>query len=201
MRLLLTSRGLYNKKIRNFFISILPKKPKECSMLLIAYTKTGQEKIWLGYAKDEILKIGIKNITLFNLKDKKFTDTRKKFDVIYMMGGGTFEILERLRKTGIDKFVKKMVLKNDVLYYGISAGSIVAGPNIESAGWGDEADDNDVNLKNLTGLELTNIVVFPHYEDKMKKEIAEFQKKVDYKIIPIKDSEAVFVDGKKVRKI
>ncbi len=208
MKLLLTSRGLSTPKLRKFFVSKLPKKPEECSLLLISTVESKDEEVWGKWAKNEIEKLGIKNITVFNLyKERMDSGLRrndrgenKKFDVIYMLGGGTFSILKQLRKTGVDKFITKSV-KNNAFFLGISAGSIIAGPNIESAGWGSEADDNDVNLKNLVGLELTNIVVFPHYEDKLKKEIAEFQKKVNYKIIPIKDSEAVWIDGKKIKKI
>jgi peptidase E len=86
---------------------------------------------------------------------------------------------------------------NKTLYFGISAGSIIAGPNIEIASWGSTGDTNDINLKDLTGLKLTKILVFPHFEDYLKGEVDEFRKKVDYPVIELKDSEALFIEGVK----
>ena len=201
MKLFLTSRGLSTPKLKRVFISKLPKKTEGCSLLLISTVQSKDEEVWGKRAKSEIEKIGIKNITVYHLYKEKFTFSKKKFDIVYLLGGATFSVLKEIRKKGADKFIRKSVLKNRSIFLGISAGSIIAGPNIESAGWGSEADENEVGLKDLTGLKLTNVAIFPHYEGKMKKEITGFQKQVKYKIITVKDGEMVFMDGKKIVKI
>ena len=204
MKLFLTSIGLPNKKVRKAFLGILPKKPKLCSVLLIAYIRTKEEEKFLTFLKKEMTKTHITNISFFNLNKESFFKTKesqKTYDIIYMSGGSTFEMLERIRKTGIDKFIKKYLVKKDVIYFAMSAGSIIAGPNIETAGWGSEADDNPRNLKKKTGLKLTQFAVFPHHKKKLKKEVASFQNKVSYPIIPLTDKQAVLIEGKKYKVI
>jgi peptidase E len=117
----------------------------------------------------------------------------KKFDLIYALGGGTFDILERVQKLGIKKIIKKMV-KDGAIYCGASAGSILAGKKINIAGWGSEADENTIGLKDTKGLELTNIAVYPHFRKPLQKEVDEFRKKVKYPVIELTDKQAVFVD-------
>ena len=204
MKLFLTSAGISNMRIRKAFLSALPKKPAECSVLLIAYIQTKREEKFLDFLKNEMTKIGIEDISFFNLKEKTFSQTKeskKDYDIIYLSGGSTFEMLERIRKTKIDNFIKKYSTKEGKVFFAISAGSIIAGPDIEIAGWGSEADDNTINLKNLTGLKLTRIAVYPHFKNKLKKEVADFRKKIPYPVQTLKDSQALLISGKKIKLI
>ncbi|MFA5935121.1 MAG: Type 1 glutamine amidotransferase-like domain-containing protein [Candidatus Paceibacterota bacterium] len=196
MKLLLTSAGLSNKKITDFFISKLPKNLNKCSFLIVAYVQDEEEQSYVDYSKKELADLGIKDITYFNLKENEFKGS-KKYDVIYVCGGNTFSILNRMRITGIIDFIKNSMKDNKTLYFGISAGSIIAGPNIEVASWGSIGDTNDISLKDLTGLNLTNISIFPHFEDYLEGEVDEFRKKVDYPVVELKDDEALFIEGVK----
>lgn len=196
MKLLLTSAGLQNQKVSDFFISILPKAQQDCSVLMVAYVEEGEYKFYLDKSKDDLLKLGINKVDFFNLKEKKF-EAKKNYEIIYLCGGDTFAIMERMKITGFNKFMKKMAKKKDVLCFAVSAGSIVAGPNIESASWGTDGDENRTGLKDLTGLNLTEISVFPHFRKEIKKEVEEFQKTVDYPVIGLTDKEAVYIEGKK----
>jgi peptidase E len=162
---------------------------------MVAYTEKGEYKFYLDKSKDDLLKLGIKQIDFFNLREDKF-EAKKDYDVIYLCGGDTFAIMERMKLIGFDKFMKKMARRKNVLCFAVSAGSIVAGPNIESALWGTDGDENRTSLKDLTGLKLTNISVFPHFRKEIKKEVEEFAKTVKYPVIGLNDKEAVFIDGK-----
>lgn len=192
MKLLLTSSGLRNKIVSDFFISILGKKPKECSVLIIAYVQNDEEQFYISESKKELLDLGIKNISFLNLKEDVF-ENQNDFDVIYVCGGNTFAILNRMRILSMDKFIINSINKSSV-YFGISAGSIIAGPNIEIAGFGSEGDINEIGLKNLSGLNLTNISIFPHYRDDLKSEVDIFRSRADYPVVALKDGEAIFVE-------
>jgi peptidase E len=194
MRLLLTSAGLSNKKISDFFVSIIKKDIKQCSVFMIAYIQNNEEEFYLNEAKKQLIDIGIDDIDYFNLKNDKFISS-KKYDVVYICGGNTYAILDRIRVTGVDIFLKDSVTNNNSLYLGVSAGSIIAGPDIDIAGWGSIGDTNDIELKNLTGLRFTNISIFPHFEEYLKSEVNEFRKKVEYPVIEITNDEAIFVEG------
>jgi dipeptidase E len=194
MKLLLTSSGLSNKKISDFLLKILPKKPKECSVLVLGLINNYSFVKYQKMAVDDLNKKGFKDITFFNLKEKSFVINKsKKFDLIFAMGGGTFDILERVQKLGLKKIIRKMVNEGTV-YSGASAGSILAGKKIDIAGWGSEADENTIGLKDTSGLGLTDIAVYPHFRKPLKGEVDDFRKKVKYPVIEITDKQAVFVD-------
>ncbi len=191
MQLLLTSIGLQSKKVSDFFISILPFKSANCSLLMIALIEDDDLKSYLDDSKNKLKKLGFKNIDFFDLKNKKFSNT-KNYDVIFLHGGATFSILKRMRITGIDKYIKQEAQRG-AIYLGISAGSIIAGPNIAIADWGSEADTNDVGLKDLTGLGLTNIAVWPHFRKPLQKEVDDFRQTVDYPVVELTDKQALYI--------
>ena len=209
MKLLLTSTGLFNKKISDFLLKILPKKPKDCSVFVFGLIDNSFIKKYEKMTLDNLKKNGFKDITFFNLKDEKFIVPKdpikingdkssnsnrasKKFDLVFAMGGETFHILERVQKLGFKKEILKM-LKGGAIYCGASAGSILAGKKIDIAAWGSEADENDIGLEDTRGLGLTDIAVYPHFRKSLQKEVDEFRKKVKYPVVEITDKQAVFV--------
>jgi len=54
------------------------------------------------------------------------------FDVLYVQGGNTFYLLDRMRRSGADGIIRKLVAAHGTVYCGVSAGSIIAGPDIGS---------------------------------------------------------------------
>ena len=199
MKLLLTSAGRYNQKVFDFFLTILPKSIDKCSILMVYYKPDGRMSDYIKEDIDFFSNIGC-NLDVFNMYEEKNIDTSKKFDVIWVCGGNTFFILDRMKKTGVFEFAKKAVLSNESIYFGISAGSIIAGPEIRIAGEAvGDYDENSINLKDLRGLNFTNISVFPHFEEYMKSGVDNFRKKANYPIIEITDDEAVFVEDNKYK--
>lgn len=193
MRLLLTSSGFSSSHIRDFFISLLPKPPRECRVLFVAHVEDEEDR---GYADEtlrQLERLGFSDIVFFNLLDPVFSE-EGDFDVIYMSGGSTYRILDRLRKTGAGDFVARAVRSGRTLYFGVSAGSIVAGPDIDIAGWGADGDVNDIGLEDLTGLRLTDFLLYPHYREEQKAEVEAYQAKTKFRVLPLADGEAVYVD-------
>lgn len=195
MKLFLTSAGLVNKKLGEFFASMLGKKPADCSALMVALNRTSEDLRHTGEAKEELRGLGITKIEFFNLEDGKFADSGRLFDVVYACGGNTFAILERMKATGIFSFIKKAVNNNGAVYAGISAGSIIAGQSIEIAGWGSQGDKNEVGLKDFSGFGFTDISVYPHFYEELRKEVDEFKAKVGYPVVEIADYQAVYINN------
>lgn len=191
MTLYLTSTGFENKQVANGFKNIITHKDlRDVSFLVISVQDNESDAFYLQKTKDELGAMGFTNVEGFGLKDDVKVPT-KEYDVIYVCGGNTFVYLDRIRKTGLDKFIINSVKSGRSIYVGVSAGSIIAGPNIEMAGWGSEGDSNNVSLNDLTGLGLTNIAVFPHYHNDLKVELDEFKKTYDYQVYEITDTQAV----------
>ncbi|MBI2632853.1 MAG: hypothetical protein HYW78_00475 [Parcubacteria group bacterium] len=62
MKLLLTSSGLSNKKVLDFFISLLPREPRNCSALMVAYVQNEEEQSYVDISKKELVDCGIGTI-------------------------------------------------------------------------------------------------------------------------------------------
>jgi len=202
MRLLLTSDGLTSVKIREEVLKLLDKPAKDNLVLIMYTTKSKKYKKYLSKIKKQLVSLGIKPKNIYyanisrNISAKKFKD----FDVLFSCGGNTFYILGRVRKTGFDKFIKNFV-KSGKLYIGVSAGSIIIHKTIEIAGWSKEGDINEIKLKNLRGLNMIRIAIFPHFHKSLAKEISSFKKKVNYPVIELRNKHAVLISGKKIKKI
>ena len=199
-KLLLTSDGLSSRKIMKEAKKLLTKPAKETRALII-YTL--RKKSYIKYVrkvKKHLLKLGIKRKSIFYANiSHNITVPKQDFDIIYSCGGNTFFILNRMRKTGFDKFIKKFIKKGG-FYIGVSAGSILVSKNIELAGWDRGWDVNDVGLKNLKGLNLAPAVVCPHFTAKEKKRADSFEK-AHYPIVRLRDRQALLILGNKVKKI
>jgi len=201
MKLFLTSNGLENKDVSNHFeMSFLPKKPKDLCFLVISIQDLEQDAFYLEKTLREIKNTGAQDIDIFKLGDEKFI-TEKDYNVIFVCGGNTFDYLDRVRKTGLDKFIVDFAKKENSTYVGISAGSILAGPDIEIAGWGSEGDKNNINLLDLQGLGLTNFSIYPHYREDLKLELDDFKKRVGYPVVELKDDQALFLNYFNIRKL
>jgi len=190
MKLLLTSTGWATDAIKQAFLSLLSKPPQVCSILLIACIESPQEQEWTEMEKEELHSMGIEKISVYNLLEEK-APAKTTADVLCVCGGNTFVYLDRLRKTGMDQMIKQAVTSNQSVYVGISAGSIIAGPDIEIGGWGSLGDPNEIDLQNLQGFGLTGTTIFPHYTPVQEQEVKEFQARVSYPIVTLTDDEAL----------
>jgi dipeptidase E len=190
-KLLLTSNGWNSGKIRRELLKVLDKPLAECKVLVM---HTGKFK--RKYLKPLLIPgLSKKNILFVDIAKNVNADKFKERDIFFSCGGNTFYILERVKKTGFDKYIKKFV-KQGKLYVGISAGSIIVHKTIEISGWGIEGDRNELGLRDLKGLNIFDIAILPHYKDKQKKELKEFRKRANYKIQELRDGEALLVLGK-----
>jgi len=191
MKLFLTSTGLENMNVSRYFeTSFLPKEPKDLSFLVVSIQDSEQDAFYLDKTLTEIKNTGAINIDVFKLGNEKFT-TNKEYDVVFVCGGNTFDYLDRVRKTGLDKFIVDFSKKENSVYVGVSAGSILAGPDIAIAG---DEDSNDIGLTDLRGLCLTDFIVYPHYRKELKTQLDEFKKRNGHPIIELEDNQAVILN-------
>ncbi|MFH1601718.1 MAG: Type 1 glutamine amidotransferase-like domain-containing protein [Candidatus Shapirobacteria bacterium] len=194
-KLLLTSTGLANQNITDQFLQIIDKPGSQIKIIFVPAAARNEEELkYIAESKKELLDLGIfeDNIKTLNLDNHVLFKEVENFDVIYVCGGNTFYLLKKVREVGFDKVIIEFT-KTDKLYFGVSAGSILVCPNIDIAS---PFDENDINLTDLTGLNLTDVIVSPHYKDEEKMVIDNFKKKSQYKVVPLTDEQALLVvDG------
>ncbi|HYD03174.1 MAG TPA: Type 1 glutamine amidotransferase-like domain-containing protein [Alphaproteobacteria bacterium] len=197
MKLLLLSRGITNNKIRKETKKLLDQDPKKCKAVVIT-TKKHKKHILrqTRKLKRELLKVKIKNTDFVHISKKTSYKKFKDYDLMYVGGGNTFYILDALRKSGLDRIISKFA-KSGKLYLGASAGALLVCPSIEMAGWSKYIyDDNEINLKNLRGLNIIDCVIMPHVNAGVRRELPGFRKRSKYKIVDITDAQAAVFTGR-----
>ena len=199
MKLLLTSAGLTTTKIKQDFLSLLPKPASECLALVISLAVSDEEKYYVDLNRKQLIDAGLRNCLDFDLNQKTFNPKLlEEVEVVFVCGGNTFEILNRMRETGLTEALLKPVRNEQLVYVGVSAGSIIAGPSIAIAGWGSTADSNDIKLQNLQGLNFTDTAINPHFEEMLRPEVEQFKNFVNYPVQELTNDMALLVNSDKI---
>lgn len=191
-KLLLTSAGFVNPKIGQAFLELVSKPPVDIRVLFIpTASRTPVELKYVDESRQELITMGITpdHIITENLEQTVTAEHFQNIDAVYVCGGNTFYLLDRVRKSGFDSVAKKLV-ERGVVYLGVSAGSVLAGSDISISG---PFDPNDTGLTDTTGLKLVDKVITPHYDKKEKSIIEEFKEKLPYPIITLTDNQALLV--------
>lgn len=197
-KLLLTSAGLINKEISQVLLTELSKPLNKMRTLVVAYAKTPEEEFYVNQSKQELLNFGLRDVVVVNMHHQMGLENLGDVDIVYVCGGNTFAILNKLRGTGLDAYIVDQVDKG-AIYIGVSAGSIIAGPDIEIAGWGSQGDKNEIDLKDVKGFNFTNIAIFPHFHEELRSEVEEFKNRVDYQVVELTDEQALLIKDDNVK--
>jgi dipeptidase E len=199
MKLLLTSAGLTTERIRQEFIKLLPKVPGECMALVVSLVRNEDEKFFADLNRKQLIDSGLGNCLDFDLAQSSFNPKLlDEVEVVFVCGGNTFEIMNRMRETSLADALIQPVRDERLIYAGSSAGSIIAGPSIAIAGWGSTADSNEIDLKNLKGLSFIEISIYPHFEESLRAEIDQFKNMVSYPVQELTNDMALLVNNDKI---
>ena len=88
-------------------------------------------------------------------------------DAVYVEGGNTFYLLRAVRESGFDKVIKKLI-ERGVPYIGVSAGSYITCPTIETSTWKKPGEEkNRFGVTDLTAMSLVPFLLKVHYEPEM----------------------------------
>jgi Peptidase E len=172
--------GRQRTNITNKFLEMLNRPIDNTKVLFIPTAAKSNEAIRLvGMCRDQLLRIGIplENITTYDIDEELSFDEAAKYDVIYFTGGDTEYLLKRVKETKFDSIIKRMVYANKV-YVGVSAGSLIATPNI-----GNPTD------RKTAGLAIVNAYLSVH-EPKDKSPVTD----LPLPHIPLTDNQALAVN-------
>ena len=200
MKLFLTSSCI-SQNLREPFLIFLDKDPGHTKLYFIpSASDVEDDKFYTCESMDDFSAIGIDPIW-YALKYKTRDRIEKELagaDVIWVNGGNTFYLLDIARKTGFMDVVSNLVRNKGVMYGGTSAGSILASPTIESAGWGgDGADKNKVGITDLTSFNFVPFTTLVHYEPaKEKTELLKYKQNIAF--YAIEDGGAVEVSDESI---
>ena len=176
---ILTSCGIIDEEFKNIFYRVINKvEIKEKKVLYITTAADGEndsDKSWMDDEYKTILNLGFEEKNIYEYKIGEKEINLNEFDVIYMMGGNTFYLMDMIRKYNFDKIIRYAINKG-IIYIGSSAGSEILGNSIKYAL---PFDKNNIGMKDFTGLKIIDGIIIPHanrkeeYINKVKEEISD----------------------------
>ena len=129
MNVLLTSSGLESKAVENAFLGMLTKDVSEVRALFIPTAANDVDAIMvLPKCLEDLLNCGIKNIHVYDLHYILEMDLYDIYDVIYICGGSTKYLINRINEIGFGEKIKKFIDKGGIVI-GVSAGAIALADN------------------------------------------------------------------------
>lgn len=145
------------------------------------------------------LKEKVKNFIEFDLTGKTKLEVKQALegvDIIYVIGGNTYYLLEHIQKTGFTEIVKDKI-KAGAVYIGASAGAVVACPDI---GYIENLDDpSKADLTDFTAMKLLDFLIMPHIDHESYSSqiipIVEKIKKGNQMVIGLKEDQGLVVEG------
>jgi dipeptidase E len=204
MRLVLYSGGQTRKNYRlhRALLNLVGSK-KRIKMAYLSCASDGAPVFFNRFCR-RYRAFGATDFTCLN-SDTSFSSRELKSalnsDIIYLAGGNTFYFLHHLRKSGLLSELKEYGKSGGILA-GLSAGAIILTPTIEMAQIPKyDADENDVALKNLKALGLTQFEFSPHYTHSKKRhaELTAYAKTLRHPVIACEDGDGIVIDGAQIR--
>ncbi|MBU2589518.1 MAG: Type 1 glutamine amidotransferase-like domain-containing protein [Nanoarchaeota archaeon] len=152
----------------------------------------------LKWLKSTFNKLNITKYELWAEEDLKKSQKINplKFSGIYIGGGNTPYLLNKLKKTGFWNFLKKAI-KLNLPIYGGSAGAIIFSKSIILSLY---EDKNWIEIKNLTGMNsLNNYELTTHYNLKDKNKMMKLSEKHNSSpIIALSEKNGLYINNNKI---
>lgn len=194
--IVLSSNGITSDKILNKITHSLNNSAEKAAIITTASVGYKNKDSSIPMHTEALEKLGL-NVHLFDIEEQD-PELLEDYDVIFIMGGNPFYLLDIIRKTNSTTLFSKF--GTEKILIGASAGSIVLGNTIALIYEFDPQMNDIVRLNDFTGLRLTNINVCPHVSkyidryDRFLERIEEFEKRNNVHITRINDGQAVFID-------
>lgn len=168
MPIVLSSCGIIEPQFKNKVMALFDKPAGSLRLLYITTALDGEsgDTSWADAEYESILALGILEENIREYKIGEETINLADFDVIYVLGGNTFYLMDKIREFGFDKQIKDAISKG-IPYIGSSAGSIVLGTTLKPAEiFGDLPTSANQDYK---GLGIIDGAIIPHMNKRKEK--------------------------------
>jgi dipeptidase E len=190
-----------SKAVSSKLVTLLPFKPTGRTVCYIttASHPDGDVPTWINEEIEGLENMGFKviSIDLATLEHDDLEKTFSECDLFWVCGGNTLYLLQEVRRSGFDNFVKKKISEG-IPYVGSSAGSILLGPDIEF----ERLACDITQAPNLTSFEGLNIFPFSTYvhfdapwAKDVYKDILKFSLDNNKSFITLRDNQFIHVKG------
>lgn len=135
-------------------------------------------------------------------KEKDLEKIAAGYNAFWVRGGNIFVLRQAMKLSGFDSIVKKLALKDSILYAGYSAGVGVLSPTLKGYELMDDPNIMPYGAENDTiweGLGLIDYLIVPHYrsdhpESLAAEKAAEYFSSKKIKFKPLRDGEVIIIN-------
>ncbi|WP_047999553.1 Type 1 glutamine amidotransferase-like domain-containing protein [Lactiplantibacillus herbarum] len=162
-QLLLSSRAFCNQKITDAFMEMVQSSHGQTERILIIVNSVseGKQHPKMIELQETVRSLGFDQVDLFDvLTDDLMELTTAK--AIILNGGYEFLLLKNLRIANVLGELRKLA-RTGTPIYGISAGAILLGPDLELFAQL-FPEDNEEHLTTSTAINATPVRIYPHYD-------------------------------------
>lgn len=203
MKLLLSSNGFSDQGISDALFELIGKNPENTNLVFIptASNVVTGDKDWLIHDLINIDKQGFRSVAITDISavpEKIWKPQLEEADVLFFEGGNEHFLMHWINESGLINFLPEM-LKSKV-YMGLSAGSMVAGPDLDLRVTGIYGDG--IEAVSTAGLGLVDFYFLPHLNNpyfpaRIEANFNEAMKGVARKTYVLDDQSALkVIDGK-----
>jgi dipeptidase E len=133
----------------------------------------------------------VTNITMWTSLSEHRGNELDRFDAVYIGGGNTFALLQELRKSGFERYLKDCVRQGKAVYGG-SAGAAVLGRDIRTVTY---LDRNEVGLVETQGLDLAaGHAIWVHYQPQDDSLIEAYVHQYQQPVIALSECSGIVID-------
>ncbi len=149
--------------------------------------------IWI---KNELKNVNIPKIEMVRSANEILERNLNQYSAIFIGGGNTFKLLYDLKTSGAFNQIQEFISNGGVVFGG-SAGAIIFGKNLKSCALDDE---NNVNLKDISGFNILNgYSLLCHYTNRSKEDDEKSKKyllglSMEEKIIALPEENTIYID-------
>jgi peptidase E len=183
--------NIFPQELENKILAYLPVEGRNCKQEFITF--------WEDIAK----RFNAEFLLIDNTSEHPEEEREKLMiaNILIITGGNTFELLNNVRQTGLDGAILNFAKKDNFVIAGWSAGALLISPSIEVAGlpWKDGSktpnDKDKWKTKDLSGLNLIDFEIYPHYEGSLHKNtVEEYTKRKNGKVRALTNDQYVVID-------
>lgn len=164
---------------------------------------SSRDKKWLINDLNNCAKLGFGKINILNIdatpQSRIWRPRLEEADVILFGGGDTSYLLHWIRKSGIDKALPRLLKMR--VYVGISAGSIVAGPDLSLLKMYYGEEPRREKALRLVSLHFRPHFSSPHFPKARTKYLTRLAKKLRGPMYALDDNSALEVINDKIKVI
>ncbi|KFJ03713.1 Type 1 glutamine amidotransferase-like domain-containing protein [Bifidobacterium subtile] len=110
------------------------------------------------------LGVATRELEISSVSHREIMQAIHAADIVFVSGGNTFFLMQELKRSGADSLIAEHVAQGK-LYIGVSAGAVVAGPDIEYIRLMDDHRKGARLHGDFTGMRLVDFSVVPHLRD------------------------------------